>query len=174
MMAIARKGMDGSEATFSVEAPIQDQNYLWSDKYRPRKPTYLNRVMTGFDWNKYNQTHYDMDNPPPKIVQGYKFNIFYPDLLDMRKTPSYQVFECDDPDFAEVRFQSGPPYEDIAFKFVNSYFSNKNTFQNSKPRVGGESQERLQVPVPQWRLSALVLLQKIPLSSMILLPLYPS
>ncbi|KAI3874416.1 hypothetical protein MKW92_012170 [Papaver armeniacum] len=26
-------------------------------------------------WNKYNQTHYDHDNPPPKIVQGYKFNI---------------------------------------------------------------------------------------------------
>ncbi|KAJ8304258.1 hypothetical protein KUTeg_017841 [Tegillarca granosa] len=28
----------------------------------------------GFEWNKYNQTHYDIDNPPPKIVQGYKFN----------------------------------------------------------------------------------------------------
>lgn len=67
--------MDGSEATFSVETPIASQDYLWSDKYRPRKPTYLNRVMTGFDWNKYNQTHYDMDNPPPKIVQGYKFNV---------------------------------------------------------------------------------------------------
>lgn len=21
------------------------------------------------------------DNPPPKVVQGYKFNIFYPDLM---------------------------------------------------------------------------------------------
>lgn len=29
----------------------------------------------GFEWNKYNQTHYDIDNPPPKIVQGYKFNV---------------------------------------------------------------------------------------------------
>lgn len=37
---------------------------------------------TGFEWNKYNQTHYDLDNPPPKVVQGYKFNIFYPDLID--------------------------------------------------------------------------------------------
>ena len=32
-------------------------------------------VMQGFEWNKYNQTHYDIDNPPPKIVQGYKFNV---------------------------------------------------------------------------------------------------
>jgi len=32
-------------------------------------------VLQGFEWNKYNQTHYDMDNPPPKIVQGYKFNV---------------------------------------------------------------------------------------------------
>ncbi|VDM59041.1 unnamed protein product [Angiostrongylus costaricensis] len=95
------------------------QSHLWSDKYRPRKPTYLNRVQTGFDWNKYNQTHYDMDNPPPKIVQGYKFNIFYPDLLDASQTPSFTVTPCDDPDFAVIRFKAGPPYEDIAFKCVN-------------------------------------------------------
>ena len=24
------------------------------------------RVYTGFEWNKYNQTHYDFDNPPPQ------------------------------------------------------------------------------------------------------------
>ncbi|KJH52061.1 hypothetical protein DICVIV_01763 [Dictyocaulus viviparus] len=119
MLAIARKGMEGDEATFSVEQPLEAQSHLWSDKYRPRKPTYLNRVQTGFDWNKYNQTHYDMDNPPPKIVQGYKFNIFYPDLLDPTQTPSFTVTPCDDPDFAVIRFKAGPPYEDIAFKCVN-------------------------------------------------------
>ncbi len=48
----------------------------------PPKPRYFNRVKTGYDWNKYNQTHYDHDNPPPKTVQGYKFTIFYPDLID--------------------------------------------------------------------------------------------
>ncbi|KAH9383765.1 hypothetical protein HPB48_025535 [Haemaphysalis longicornis] len=85
----ARRGMDGDEASFSVESPLQDKTYLWSDKYRPRKPRYFNRVHTGFEWNKYNQTHYDMDNPPPKIVQGYKFNIFYPDLIDKNQTPEY-------------------------------------------------------------------------------------
>ncbi|KAK6023169.1 hypothetical protein OSTOST_11107 [Ostertagia ostertagi] len=119
MLAIARKGMESDEATFSVEQPLEAQSHLWSDKYRPRKPTYLNRVQTGFDWNKYNQTHYDMDNPPPKIVQGYKFNIFYPDLLDPTITPSFTVTPCDDPDFAVLRFKAGPPYEDIAFKCVN-------------------------------------------------------
>ncbi|WKX97757.1 hypothetical protein Q1695_013436 [Nippostrongylus brasiliensis] len=119
MLAIARKGMEGDESTFSVEQPLEAQSHLWSDKYRPRKPTYLNRVQTGFDWNKYNQTHYDMDNPPPKIVQGYKFNIFYPDLLDPTNTPSFTVTPCDDPDFAVIRFKAGPPYEDIAFKCVN-------------------------------------------------------
>jgi hypothetical protein len=50
-------------------------NYLWSDKYRPRKPRYYNRVHTGYDWNQYNKKHYDVDNPPPKTVQGYKFNV---------------------------------------------------------------------------------------------------
>lgn len=85
----ARKGMGDDEAQFSVEAALDSQVYLWSDKYRPRKPRYFNRVHTGFEWNKYNQTHYDMDNPPPKIVQGYKFNIFYPDLINKNSTPEY-------------------------------------------------------------------------------------
>ena len=51
---------------------------------------YFNRVHTGFEWNKYNQTHYDFDNPPPKIVQGYKFNIFFPDLIDKSITPEFR------------------------------------------------------------------------------------
>ena len=41
-------------------------------------PQYLNTVKMGFEWNKYNQAHYDADNPPPKQVFGYKFNIYYP------------------------------------------------------------------------------------------------
>lgn len=85
----ARQGMNADEAEFSVETKLDSEVYLWSDKYRPRKPRYFNRVHTGFEWNKYNQTHYDMDNPPPKIVQGYKFNIFYPDLIDKNSTPQY-------------------------------------------------------------------------------------
>ncbi|XP_049826511.1 cactin isoform X2 [Aethina tumida] len=120
MQKEARKGMGDDEAQFSVESSLESQVYLWSDKYRPRKPRYFNRVHTGFEWNKYNQTHYDMDNPPPKIVQGYKFNIFYPDLIDKNDTPEYFLTPCpDNKEFAILRFHAGPPYEDIAFKIVN-------------------------------------------------------
>ena len=53
----------------SPAAPLlPPQVYWWHDKYRPRRPKYFNRVHTGYDWNKYNQTHYDGDNPPPKTV----------------------------------------------------------------------------------------------------------
>ena len=52
-----------------------------------RKPRFFNSVKQGYEWNKYNQTHYDSENPPPKVVQGYKFNIFYPDLADKTRTP---------------------------------------------------------------------------------------
>ncbi|KAK7159771.1 hypothetical protein R3I94_005951 [Phoxinus phoxinus] len=116
----AKEGMSGDEAQFSVEMPLTGKMYLWADKYRPRKPRFFNRVHTGFEWNKYNQTHYDFDNPPPKIVQGYKFNIFYPDLIDKRSTPQYFLEpSSDNKDFGILRFHAGPPYEDIAFKIVN-------------------------------------------------------
>lgn len=130
----ARKGMSNDEVEFSVEMPCDNSLaiQLATDKYRPRKPRYFNRVHTGFEWNKYNQTHYDMDNPPPKIVQGYKFNIFYPDLIDKTKTPQYFLTQCEDnPDFALLRFHAGPPYEDIAFKIVHREweFSYKRGFR---------------------------------------------
>nr|XP_020471684.1 cactin isoform X2 [Monopterus albus] len=116
----AKEGMGNDEAQFSVEFPVAGKMYLWADKYRPRKPRFFNRVHTGFEWNKYNQTHYDFDNPPPKIVQGYKFNIFYPDLIDKRSTPQYFLEPSpDNKDFGILRFHAGPPYEDIAFKIVN-------------------------------------------------------
>uniref|UniRef100_A0A1A9ZLC0 Splicing factor Cactin n=1 Tax=Glossina pallidipes TaxID=7398 RepID=A0A1A9ZLC0_GLOPL len=130
----AKRGMSGDEVEFSVEMPVDNSAaiQLATDKYRPRKPRYFNRVHTGFEWNKYNQTHYDMDNPPPKIVQGYKFNIFYPDLIDKSKTPQYYLTQCEDnSDFAILRFHAGPPYEDIAFKIVHREweFSYKRGFR---------------------------------------------
>eukprot|EP00124_Ichthyophonus_hoferi_P000620 Ihof_evm13s24 gene=Ihof_evmTU13s24 len=106
------KGMDEDEEEFSLEVNLNKEAYLWSDKYRPRKPRFFNRVHTGFEWHKYNQTHYDKDNPPPKIVQGYKFNIFYPDLIDKSKSPTYTLIAIPkEPEFCIVRFQAGPPYE---------------------------------------------------------------
>ncbi|KAL7073274.1 hypothetical protein ACQ4LE_007179 [Meloidogyne hapla] len=136
MMDIAKQGMTEDEAVFAVEEALEKQHFLWSDKYRPRKPRYFNRVHTGFDWNKYNQTHYDIDNPPPKIVQGYRFNIFYPDLLDQTQAPVFAVIKCEDPDFSILRFKAGPPYEDIGFKIVNREWETghkhgyKSQFQN--------------------------------------------
>jgi hypothetical protein len=95
------------------------QVYWWHDKYRPRKPKYFNRVHTGYEWNKYNQTHYDHDNPPPKIVQGYKFNIFYPDLVDKIKAPTYTLEkDGSNGETCIIRFHAGPPYEDIV-SFLN-------------------------------------------------------
>jgi len=112
--------LNENEEAFNAPVALTQKKYNWSDKYRPRKPRFFNRVHTGYEWNKYNQNHYDQDNPPPKVVQGYKFNIFYPDLIDVTVTPEYIVTPCeDDKNFAVLRFKAGPPYEDIAFKIVN-------------------------------------------------------
>ncbi|OQR97770.1 hypothetical protein THRCLA_06852 [Thraustotheca clavata] len=108
------KGMDDEEEEFTEEVACKMP--IWSSKYQPRKPRFFNRVKTGYDWNKYNQTHYDEDNPPPKIVQGYKFNLFYPDLIDKTITPKYSFEAADSPEFCIIRFQAGPPYLDLAFK----------------------------------------------------------
>ncbi|ETS62807.1 hypothetical protein PaG_02560 [Moesziomyces aphidis] len=137
-MQEASRALDVSEEVMDGQAEVvSHQTYQWEDKYRPRKPRFFNRVHTGFDWNKYNQTHYDSDNPPPKTVQGYKFNIFYPDLIDKTVAPTYKITkEAGQDDTVLLRFSAGPPYEDIAFRIVNREweYSHKRGFRNSFDR----------------------------------------
>ncbi|KAK9791828.1 hypothetical protein WJX73_003147 [Symbiochloris irregularis] len=131
---------DAGDAPFGGEVALQSRMYWWHDKYRPRKPKYFNRVHTGYEWNKYNQTHYDHDNPPPKVVQGYKFNIFYPDLIDKSEAPTYAVEKDTAADeqgsTCLLRFHAGPPYEDTAFRIINKEweYSHKKGFKSSFER----------------------------------------
>lgn len=145
------RGISDNEEIFTAEVPDATATKpKWADKYRPRKPRYFNRVQMGYEWNKYNQTHYDHDNPPPKVVQGYKFNIFYPDLIDKTKGPTFKIIrehgrkqgqsavEAGQQDTCIIRFTAGPPYEDIAFRIVDREWDYsakrergfKSTFEN--------------------------------------------
>ena len=38
--------MTNDEVRFSVEYNLEQQSFVWSDKYRPRKPRFFNRVHT--------------------------------------------------------------------------------------------------------------------------------
>eukprot|EP00198_Chlamydomonas_reinhardtii_P005850 XP_001695186.1 predicted protein [Chlamydomonas reinhardtii] len=125
---------DEGDRQFGGEVSLDSKVYWWHEKYRPRKPKYFNRVHTGYEWNKYNQTHYDSDNPPPKVVQGYKFNIMYFDLIDKSKAPTYRLApDPASPDGSTclIIFSAGPPYEDIAFRIVNKEweYSHKRGFK---------------------------------------------
>lgn len=57
--AAVGQGFDAEEELFNLEAEMSRPSYSWEDKYRPRKPRYFNKVHTGYEWNKYNQTHYE-------------------------------------------------------------------------------------------------------------------
>ena len=125
------RGLNDDEEIFTGEEPLGNADPDPSNKLRPRKPRYFNRVQMGYEWNKYNQTHYDHDNPPPKVVQGYRFNVFYPDLVDMTKAPTFKIMRengrrrgqtvapAGEDDTCIIRFMSGPPYQDIAFRIVD-------------------------------------------------------
>lgn len=130
---------DAGDIAFGGEVQVESQVFWWHEKHKPRKPKYFNRVHTGYEWNKYNQTHYDHDNPPPKTVQGYKFNIFFPDLIDKTEAPTYGCEkDPDSPDSSTciLRFHAGPPYEDIAFRIVNKEweYSHKKGFKSTFER----------------------------------------
>ncbi|KAK9351970.1 cactus-binding C-terminus of cactin protein-domain-containing protein [Lipomyces doorenjongii] len=122
------KGTNDNEEVFNDE---EDLDAADGNKEKLKKPRYFNRVQMGFDWNKYNQTHYNQDNPPPKVVQGYKFNIFYPELIDSAKAPTYKIVREDgrrrgqsyagpgESDTCIIKFIAGPPYHDLAFRIVD-------------------------------------------------------
>ena len=123
--------MGEGEEIFRGEEITNPAKPHWASKFKPRVPRYFNRVQMGYEWNKYNQTHYDHDHPPPKVVQGYRFNIFYPDLIDKAKAPTYRIerehgrkrgqsfVPAGEEDTCIIRFTAGPPYEDLAFRIVD-------------------------------------------------------
>ncbi|KAF2029476.1 hypothetical protein EK21DRAFT_67606 [Setomelanomma holmii] len=125
------RGVEEGEEIFTAEEDVATARPRWAGDHKPRKPRYFNRVQMGYEWNKYNQTHYDHDNPPPKVVQGYKFNIFYPDLIDKAKAPTYKIERengrkrgqsfapAGEDDTCLIRFVAGPPYEDVAFRIID-------------------------------------------------------
>ncbi|RCI12977.1 hypothetical protein L249_0484 [Ophiocordyceps polyrhachis-furcata BCC 54312] len=128
----AARGISENEEIFTAEEAVPAYvKPRWVDRRGARKPRYFNRVQMGYEWNKYNQTHYDHDNPPPKVVQGYKFNIFYPELEDKTKAPTFKIIRehgrrrgqshaaAGEADTCLIHFIAGPPYEDIAFRIVD-------------------------------------------------------
>ncbi|KAI9917204.1 hypothetical protein PsorP6_013081 [Peronosclerospora sorghi] len=124
--SFASKELEETEVRLDVPDEV-----ILPDAHAPRKPRYFNRVKTGYDWNKYNQTHYGHDNPRPKVVQGYKFNLFYPDLIDKATVPRFFLQRAHSPHFCIHRFATGPPYQDIAFKIVKREweYSHKRGFK---------------------------------------------
>lgn len=147
------RGVNEDEEVFTAEEEVSTSTRpAWAGKYKPRKPRYFNRVQMGYEWNKYNQTHYDHDNPPPKVVQGYKFNVFYPDLIDRSKAPTYRIERengrkrgqsfapAGEDDTCLIRFIAGPPYEDLAFRIVDKEWDysakRERGFKSSFDKVG--------------------------------------
>jgi hypothetical protein len=134
--AAAAAGLGSTEQDGGEEEVVQvatPQQHAWQARFKPRKPRYFHRVKTGWAWNMYNRAHYDKETPPPKVVQGYKFTIFYPELINKFDTPSYHLEPADSPEFAIIRFHAGPPYQDVAFKIVNREW-------NVQPKHGFKSQ----------------------------------
>ncbi|ORM41279.1 Cactin [Babesia sp. Xinjiang] len=81
------------------------------------KPFFAARVTLSYDWNTYNLIHYDVNNPPPKSVQGFKFSIFYSGLEDPRSTPQWKlVKDGTSKDTCLLVFKGGRPYAPIAFR----------------------------------------------------------
>ncbi|KAI3645338.1 hypothetical protein MP228_011502 [Amoeboaphelidium protococcarum] len=103
------------------------------DSEQSQIPEYYCKAVTGYVWTSYNRAKYSFDNPPPKLIQGYKFNIFFPDLIGSGRKPSFRLIDC--PPSAQPMGNSdktleqssklivfscdGHVYRDIVFRIVN-------------------------------------------------------
>ena len=64
--------------------------------------------------------------PEFNVSHRYKFNLFYPDLVDATKPPIFKLEAFPgSTDFAVLRFKAGPPYADISFKIINQQWESQ-------------------------------------------------
>ncbi|KAJ6777768.1 POLYGLUTAMINE BINDING PROTEIN 1/MARVEL MEMBRANE-ASSOCIATING DOMAIN CONTAINING 3 [Salix koriyanagi] len=96
-----------------IQEPVEPESPTLLEKFN------LNKAMGAMD----ERNRYDHDNPPLKIIRGYKLNIFYPDLINKTNSNGKTCI---------IRFHAGPPYEDIGFRIVNkdSDLSHKKGFKS--------------------------------------------
>ena len=66
---LVKETLQKDEEEMRDEICLPHQTFAWQQKYTPQKPVYFNKIRSGYDWNQYNQTHYDEKNPPPKPLQ---------------------------------------------------------------------------------------------------------
>ena len=94
-----------------------------------RKPYRVAKVKMGYFWNRYNKAHYDYKNPPPKIVLGYEFTLFYPELADARKIPEYRVEPTEkgwsDDHCVLVFVSNSNKYADVAYRIMNKQWDKR-------------------------------------------------
>ncbi|KAK1442373.1 hypothetical protein BgAZ_404030 [Babesia gibsoni] len=101
------------------------------------KPRFVVRVTSGFEWNQYNLSHFNVNNPPMKHIQGFKFNIFYSELEGSGTTPKWNlVKDGDSKDSCLIVFKGGKSYSPLAFRIPNREWDTehsrgfKNFFSN--------------------------------------------
>ncbi|GAA0185720.1 scaffold/adaptor protein [Lithospermum erythrorhizon] len=117
MEAAGKSGVH--DVVFDKEVDIDSTMvYEWSHEYPPKKPQYFNRMSYGYESNSYTKCD-KVPTVTPKVIKGYKFNIFYPDLVDKRKLQFFVEHYRDNTDICIIRFQAGPPYKEVAFRIVN-------------------------------------------------------
>jgi len=114
----------GEERLWTEQARIRPEEgetlLVSKDSQDSREPKFFNRIKAGFLWTEYNRLHYSEDNPPPTQILGYKFNIFYPDLKDPLKTPTYTLTPGKSgPNTLTLVFTAGAPYDPVEFQIVN-------------------------------------------------------
>ena len=135
----AKQDLEHDEELFNTEVDIPATPPKWADQHpdiTPQKPKFFNRVQVGYEWNAYNKIHYTEQNPPPKIVTGYRFNLFYPDLLDPTKAPSYKVEQKGrtmvqagiEQASCILRFFAGPPYADVCFEVIDKDWDHSSRY----------------------------------------------
>ena len=121
---------EGIASTGELEEVVGDEETQTHDPML-KKPQYHGRELMGYEWNRYNQTHYDAESPPPKVVQGYEFNIHYPDLVGTGRAPTYKIVRdrgrkrgqlsapAGEEDRCNIKFIAGPPYQNLTFRIVD-------------------------------------------------------
>lgn len=92
-------------------------------------------------------------NPPSKMVQGYKLNIFYPDLICKSTVPEYLEVYANNPDFHILRFHAVPT---------------RTSPSRSSAESGTTRSALASTAIRQWHLTTRVPLQALPLLQVML------
>lgn len=119
------------------------------------RPFFAYKARQGYEWTRYNQAHYDYDNPPPRVIQSIKIIIAYPYGTFVNNQASPPLRYARDRPHARDRYKQStltPPSSPQPHSKQQGRDNAHNRSARGPEGSGNDASKSTEMQTPSWKI----------------------